>query len=164
MTSDERAALRALAEASLFAGEAYENAPMSSTGDDLMRLQAAASDADGALVGAAASIVEALDALGAAEAERAHDEQRVADLMADVQRIGAERDAAIARAESAEADARRYRWLRDGTVGVLVDWPEAGAVYGLRCRRLTTLGVPSASPEHHEIDAAIDAHLAAKGE
>jgi hypothetical protein len=52
-------------------------------------------------------------ALDAAEAERAHDEQRVADLMADVQRIGAERDAVIeaARTWENEAERRSQRYI-----------------------------------------------------
>ena len=38
--------------------------------------------------------------------ELAHEEQRVADMMADVNRVGHE-------IERLRADARRYRWLRD---------------------------------------------------
>jgi hypothetical protein len=70
MSDDERAALRALARESLVAGDAYDNAPISASADDLIRLQGAASDADGKLSDAALSIIQALDALDAAQAER----------------------------------------------------------------------------------------------
>jgi hypothetical protein len=74
--------------------------------------------------------------------------RRAAD---ELERLAAERDAL-------EADARRYRWLRAGVVGVSAGVDEDGhVIYHARCRRLTQmLRVPSASPTNAEIDAAID--------
>ena len=62
-------------------------------------------------------------------------------------------------------DAARYRWLREGIVGVSdglhrADDGTEHMVYKARCMRLTMmLRLPSASPTTAEIDAAIDAGM-----
>jgi hypothetical protein len=67
-------------------------------------------------------------------------------------------------AERLLADARRYRYLRAGVVGVSTGVDEDGRViYNARCPRLTRmLRLPSATPTDAEVDAAIDALYAAK--
>lgn len=73
--------------------------------------------------------------------------------------------ALLDRLERAEKDATRYRWLREGTVGVLEDFVRAAddeyvPVYLAHCPRLTKhTRLPSALPMNDEIDAAIDAAM-----
>ena len=69
-------------------------------------------------------IAELLDRLGAAEKERTIDEQRIADLMEELNRVGHENDALRAKIETAENDAAHQKALAASALRVAKGWED----------------------------------------